>query len=273
MFIEELFNSEAIGFDLDLQGLEYFYGGNCQPALGSHDRFGDEKLTCFAETLQAFLDGVRMPKFMRVEEFLPFAFPRLFEKTGCRKLLNESPSPRFSPIIKGFKCSWIILIERLLKAIYACSALLDEIDFIAAEQSQFMNERIERGERFPAMPVGSKRIGHAPSIEMIGFASAWDFPFAIALSAFRINWIDGTDAFEELLNGSALISFDANSKLWELSYFLAKRLPSGSRMGELEIGNNRATLIDDDNRIVILCPIEAGEMGEFLPGFHIPIWV
>ena len=104
-------------------------------------------------------------------------------------------------------------MQRRLKLVHQLSAFADEFNFIPAQQTQFVDQRIQRLECPPAMAIDPQRIPQAPCIQKVGLGAAGGFPIAIAFGTLRIDWINDHPALQQLFNSCALIGFDGGRQV------------------------------------------------------------
>ena len=84
----------------------------------------------------------------------------------------------------------------------------DQVQFVAAEQPQLLQQWIQRRQGAPAVSIGAESIGQTPRIEAIGFVAGGDFPLTIGVRRTRIDWINRAAALEQLIDGGSLVGLD-----------------------------------------------------------------
>jgi hypothetical protein len=115
--------------------------------------------------------------------------------------------------------------------------------------------------------VDAQSIGQTPGIPPVGLVAAGDFAFAVTLGAGRRDRINGHPALQQLLDDHALAGLHGGGQARaEGGNLLAPALPAGCGMGDLKVGDDLPATIDDDDIVMILGPVEAGIVGDFIPG-------
>jgi hypothetical protein len=79
---------------------------------------------------------------------------------------------------------------------------------------------------------------------------------------------DGVSPLEELIDRSSPAGFDGHSQVGPDGGLLHKTLPAFQRMFELEVSDNSACLVYNNDGVMVLGPIKASIMREILPVFH-----
>lgn len=88
--------------------------------------------------------------------------------------------------------------------------MLNESDFIAAEQAQFEDQRILGCQRLPPVSIDPECIRQTPGIELIIFDAAGRLTFPVLLGAEWMNRIDNATAGLQLLDGHPVTRFDGH---------------------------------------------------------------
>ena len=216
----------------------------------------------------AFLAGLRAVEPVTVEELFPLALACLFQRPGVREGFDESPCARIDPVVKGFQGGGIVFVQGLLELVDEGRALLNEGDFVPAEDAQFGQDRVRGRESPPSVPVHAQRVGQSPRIVTIRFISAAALALPVAFGIHRIDRIKAYAAFQELLNRRAEVGLDGNPQHGPGGNLLVPEPPSGRGMINTEVGDDSALDIDDDDIVMVLGPVEAGVMSEFLIWVH-----
>jgi hypothetical protein len=268
VMVEERLDLLAVFVELLLEGAQEFAQAYGQLALGLGDRSRGLELIGLGKEGQTFFGGFRAPEFVGVKELFPATLAGLNQRLRGGKADDEVPGERTGPIVKGLEGCGKILHQGLLKLVDQEGALLDQADFIMAQEAQLLGERIHGLESFPAVAVDAEGVGQAPGIEVIGLGAAGGLAFAITFRGHRIDRIEGIGALQELIDRGALVGFDRHGQVGPGGGFLLKGVPAFQRVFEFKIGNDFALRIDDDQGVVIAGPIEAGVVGDVLPILH-----
>ena len=182
------------------------------------------KLIGLGKNLHPLLVPLWMKQFVRVQEVLPFAFSGLHQGLRRGEAFHKRPGRGRAPIVEGFQCGGIILVERLLKLIDQRRALLDQRHFIPAEQAQLLHQRFRRGQHAPAFPFQAQGIGQRPAIGAVCFGAAGQLARAIRFGAARMHRINAIIQRHQPFNGRAVPGFHRDGHLRKLrQLFLAER--------------------------------------------------
>ena len=269
MLLEEFFDLGAVFVQLALEQAQQAGQADGQQAFGGGDRRGTAEGLGTGEGFQRFFRRIRTPEFVFVQELFPAAAFAFEQDLGSGKLDDELPGRRPCPILKGLQGGGVVFAQGLLELVDQGGRLLDQADLVAAQEAQLLGQRVQGLERFPLAAVQTQGIGHGPGVEAIDFVAAGGFAFAIALGGHGVDGIDGQVDLQELIDGRALVGFDDNAQGGIGGDFLTEVLPAGQGVRDAELGDDLALGIDDDEVMVIAGPVEAGVVGELMPGIHV----
>jgi len=125
------------------------------------------------------------------------------------------------------------------------------------------------GQRFPRRPIQPQRVAHAPGVHEVAFApKAFGVALAVGLRPFRRDRIDRDTAFEQLLDRRALAGLDGHAQRGKRGQALAELLPAFRVVREPQCRDRLAARVEDHDLMVLLGPVEAGEVGELCKRFH-----
>ena len=159
-------------------------------------------------------------------------------------------------------------MQGLLELIDQRGALFDERDFVAAEDAQLGDHRILGGQGAPAMAIESQGVGQRPGVVPVGLVAAGALALTVAFGVFRIDGINGHAAVEELFDGGTEAGFDGYPKVGEGGDFFLPLPPSCQGVLDAELGDDPALGVHDDDVVMVLCPVESGEVGQFVMSCH-----
>lgn len=268
MLLETLVDERTVADQLPLQGLQQLDVGDRQRALGEDRGFRAAKLIGPGKNLHALSVPFWMKQLLRVQEVLPFAFSGPHQVFGRGEPRDEGPGRRRAPILECFQRGGIILVERLLKLVDQCRALFNQRHFIPAQQPQLLHQRFRRGQNAPAFPLQTQRIGQRPAIGAVGFRAAGQPAQAVRFGAARMHWINAIIQHDQPFNGRAVPGFNRNGQLWKLRQPLLAECPTGRGVIEPEFGDDFPSTIQHEHVVMVLGPIEPGEVRDLIPSFH-----
>src|SRR5438445_234263 len=147
-------------------------------------------------------------------------------------------------------------------------ALTDQVKLIPTDQTQLLDERIQGLEWAPALPIHAQGFSQAPSIESVGFVGRGHLALTISFGRARIDRINSDTALQQLLDSSSLVGLDSYSQARIIAHAFAPAIPAFERMLELKFGNDAGLAIDNDNLVMVFCPIKAQVVSNFIPVFH-----
>ena len=251
------------------QRAQEFAEAQRQAAFSLDDRLGGLELIGPGKDGQAFFDGLGPPQLVSMEELVPAPFTRFNQSVRSGELGDEIPGVLAGPVVEGFERRWIIFSQSLLELVDQESTLFDQADFIQAKQAQLLGQRVHGLKLLPAIAIHAQCIGQTPGIQMIGLGAAGRFALAITMGRDRVDWIDGIAVLEELIDGSSLAGFDRDGQGRPGGRLLAKARPAFQGVLELKVRDDLSVAVDDDHRMVVASPVEAGVVGEVFPFLHV----
>lgn len=268
MTLKKGLDALAIDIKLALEHAELPAARHCQQAFG-RDKGGIAfPLPGVFKSRDALLAGLGAIEPVAVEELFPLAPACLFQRPGVREGFDESPCARIDPVVKGFQGGGIVFVQGLLELVDEGRALLNEGDFVPAEDAQFGQDRVCGPEGPPTVSIHTQRVGQSPSVVTIRFVSAAALALPVAFGIHRIDRIEAYAAFQELLNRRAEVGLDGNPQLGPCSNLLFPEPPSGRAVIDAEVGDDLALEIDDDDVVMVFGPVETGVMSECLMWVH-----
>lgn len=262
MLCEQLPNAATVHIQLLIESEQLLGDGNGQDALGRGDRRGSAEALGRGKDLQAFAVRLGPVQTVAFEELLPFFLAGTNQCFGGTELNNELPRSGQSPVIEGLACRRIVLVDRLLKLINQSGSLFNESDLIATEQSQFLSQWVLGLKRSPRVAVQPECVGKAPGIEAIVFHAGWGLAFTISLGCHGLDGIDRDPDLQQAIHERPAPGLDGHGE-WEIGGdSILKLAPAFSGVFEFELLDNESVLGDDDNVMLVLRPIKAGEVTE-----------
>ena len=167
------------------------------------------------------------------------------------KLDHKIPAKGLVPILKGFQRRRIILAQGLLELVDQGRALLNEADFVTAQQLQLLGQRIQWLKAFPVLAIHPQSLGQRPRIQTVGLVSAGDLPLPITLGAVRIDRIDRAIHLQELINGRSLAGFNGHGHRRILLKPLAKLFPTLQGVLDAKLGDDLALAIHQHHIVAV----------------------
>lgn len=260
MLLEQFADSTAVQPQLLFEREQLLGQCDGQAALGRGDRSSAAETLRSSKYLEAFAVGLRPSQAAALEKLLPTLFASADQLFRAGELDHKLPSGSQSPVVEGLASRRIVLVDRLLKLVDQSGPLFDERDLIVAEQSEFLDERIVRLERPPGVSIESQGIGQTPGIDNVVLHPCRHLAFAIACGRLRLNGIDRHTALEQALDGRSAIGFDGHRQ-WEIGGdAIAKLTPACGGVFELKLLDDTALARDDDDVVLVLGPVETGEV-------------
>ena len=262
VLIEQFADSAAVEPQLLFEGEQLFGQCDGQAALGCGDGRGSSKALGRRKDLQAFAVGLGPSQAAALEELLPTFFAGTDQLLGGGELDDKLPSGGQSPVVEGLASCRIILVDRLLKLVDQGRSLFNERDLVATEQSEFLDERIVGLERPPGVTIEAQGVGQTPGIDKVVFHPCRHLAFAIACGRLRLNGVDPHTALEQSLDGRSAIGFDGHRQWKTGGDAIAELTPACGGVFELELVDDAALACDDDDVVLVLGPVETGEVEE-----------
>jgi len=268
VLVEEQADLLPVGFQLGFQCVEGLAQAHRQEALGCNDGRSALELVGTSKDFQPPLRGVWTPEFMSVEEPVPSAFLGFDQRGGRWKFNDKLPTITLSPVVKSLESRRIIFTQGLLKLADQRGALFDERHLIAAQEAQLLRQGVQRLEGRPSMSIHAQSVGKSEGVGPVGFVAAGAFALTIAFGSQGVERINSAFTLEQLIYGRALACFNRYGQCGIRFDFIAECLPPVLRMFDLELGDDGSLAVDDHQIVMILGPVEAGVMSDFIPCFH-----
>ena len=158
-----------------------------QPAPGRSDGVARGKLERLGKECESLRRGLRAEETVRVQELFPLALARLGQRGRSREALDEAPGRRQRPLLEGFQGDRIVFLQGFAQLIDQGRAFLDQGEFIAAKQTQFRQQRVQRLQLFPSAAVDPQRIRKSPGSRKSVFTPLGALRAQYALPA--LGWI------------------------------------------------------------------------------------
>jgi hypothetical protein len=173
MLVKKGLDLLAVLVELVLHRAQHPGQADGQKAFGGGYGGGAAEAVCPLEYLHPFGGGVRPPKFLCVQEIFPAPASGLGQSVRCREPDDKIPAERFGPVVKSFQSGWKIFAESLLQLVDQGGALLDQADFIAAQELDLLGQGIQRLEDFPLLAFQAQSIGQGPRVQTICLVFRW----------------------------------------------------------------------------------------------------
>ena len=247
--------------ELFFEDCKHFDEAQSQAALGVGHRFGAAELSGAFKSGDAPRLGLRPVEFVAMQEVFPFAFAGCGQGLRSGKAFDEFPGFGMGPVIECFQGGGIVLVERGLQCVDQFGPLGDELLLITAKQAEFFGERIVGQEWFPGRTVRPQSQAQRVCVQAVGLLAAGRFALTIRFGAAWIDWINGEAAFQELFDGQAAAGFDGHGQARERLDLFAKKFPALERMVKGQFANDRTVRINNDDVVMIMRPVKAGEVG------------
>ena len=203
-----------------------------------------------------------------MQEVFPAAFARLEQCLRRGEPFDERPRRRRAPILERLQCDGIILVKCLLKLIDKCRALFNQRHFIPAQQPQPLHQRFWCGQHAPAFSFQTQRIGQCPAIPAVSLRAAGQLARAIRFGTARMHRINAIAQHHQSFNDGAMPGFDRDGQFWKLFQLFLAELPTNRGVVKPKLAGDFSRAIQDQHIVMILRPIESGEVRDFLPCFH-----
>jgi len=116
--------------------------------------------------------------------------------------------------------------------------------------------------------VGAQRICQAPGIMAVSLGAAGMFALAVTTGTHGVDGIHRRSAVDDLLDDHAEARLDGDAEPRIGGSLLLPQSPTRGAVLDLEVGDEGAAGINDDDVVMIAGPVEAGEVAEFCMRFH-----
>ena len=257
----------AILFELFLQRSQLRDPGHRQSALGAGDGGCSGESVGPREDLHSLGIGLGAIELVDVEEFFPSAFAGLDQDGRGGEGLDEGPRAGYGPILEGFQGRRVILAQGGPELADQGRSLVDQLDLVSAEDSQFLGDGIVGEQGFPSLSVGSQRVGKTPGVQGIVLIAHGALSVAISLGSFGIERIDDDVRLEQPLDGGAVAGLDRDRDLGQirprqLDEALAEGGPTLGGVLESHLQNDLSRGDDADGVVVIAGPVESDKQFE-----------
>jgi hypothetical protein len=212
MLREEFFNRRPVRRELGLHHAQQVHHAQGQPALGPCHRWPAAELVGAREDFQPRRHRLRPPQPVRVQELFPAPLPGFDQFLRGGKGGHELPGVGLRPVVKGLQGGGIILLQGRLQLVDQRRALRDQLHLVAAEQAQFLHQRIGGRERAPVLAVQPQRVGETPRVDLVGLRAGGHVAIAIALRRLGVHRIHGDAAGQQLFHRRTVTGLDGHAE-------------------------------------------------------------
>ena len=172
------------------------------------------------------------------------------------------------PLVEGLQRGRIILVESGLELVDQRGALLDQLHFVPTEQAQFFHQRIGRRQRPPSLAIDPQRISKTPGIGLIGLGAAGHVTVAVALRGLGLHRIDRHAAGQQLFDCRPVTGLNGHGQSRPGFDLFSPLRPALRRVRESEGGHSGSGAVQYDRVMMILRPVETGEVRELFERVH-----